>query len=84
MQAARSWLATRSAAPIAAPCDGKKDKEKMAKEREKFREGAARLHKIKPEVADDVFDTLEKFAGYGVSTGRTRRPMRGSVIRRLF
>jgi DNA polymerase-3 subunit alpha len=44
---------------------GKKDKEKMAKEREKFREGAAKLHGIKAEVADDVFDTLEKFAGYG-------------------
>jgi DNA polymerase-3 subunit alpha len=44
---------------------GKKDKEKMAKEREKFREGAAKLHGIKPEVADEVFDTLEKFAGYG-------------------
>jgi DNA polymerase-3 subunit alpha len=44
---------------------GKKDKEKMAKEREKFREGAARLHGIKPAVADEVFDTLEKFAGYG-------------------
>jgi DNA polymerase-3 subunit alpha len=44
---------------------GKKDKEKMAKEREKFREGCAKLHGIKPEVADEVFDTLEKFAGYG-------------------
>jgi len=44
---------------------GKKDKEKMAKERVKFREGAAKLHGVKPEVADDVFDTLEKFAGYG-------------------
>jgi DNA polymerase-3 subunit alpha len=44
---------------------GKKDKEKMAKERVKFREGAAALHGVKPDVADDVFDTLEKFAGYG-------------------
>jgi DNA polymerase-3 subunit alpha len=44
---------------------GKKDKEKMAKEREKFREGCARLHGIKAAVADEVFDTLEKFAGYG-------------------
>lgn len=44
---------------------GKKDKEKMAKERVKFREGAAKLHNVKPDVADDVFDTLEKFAGYG-------------------
>jgi DNA polymerase-3 subunit alpha len=44
---------------------GKKDKEKMAKERVKFREGAAKLHNVKPETADEVFDTLEKFAGYG-------------------
>ncbi len=44
---------------------GKKDVKKMAEERVKFREGAADLHGIKPEVADEVFDTLEKFAGYG-------------------
>lgn len=44
---------------------GKKDKKKMAEERVKFRDGCASLHGIKPEVADDVFDTLEKFAGYG-------------------
>jgi DNA polymerase-3 subunit alpha len=44
---------------------GKKDKEKMAKEREKFIKGAADLHDIEPETANEVFDTLEKFAGYG-------------------
>jgi DNA polymerase-3 subunit alpha len=44
---------------------GKKDKEKMAKEREKFIEGAGRLHGVKPDTANEVFDTLEKFAGYG-------------------
>ncbi|MEQ1852883.1 MAG: DNA polymerase III subunit alpha, partial [Chthoniobacteraceae bacterium] len=44
---------------------GKKDKEKMAKEREKFIKGAADLHGIKAEKASEVFDTLEKFAGYG-------------------
>lgn len=44
---------------------GKKDKEKMAKEREKFIEGAAKLHGIKAATANEVFDTLEKFAGYG-------------------
>ncbi len=44
---------------------GKKDREKMAKERIKFREGAEKLHGIEADVADDVFDTLEKFAGYG-------------------
>ena len=44
---------------------GKKDKEKMAKERVKFCEGAAKLHDIKEAKANEVFDTLEKFAGYG-------------------
>ena len=44
---------------------GKKDKEKMAKEREKFVEGAGKLHGIKPETANEIFDLLDKFAGYG-------------------
>lgn len=44
---------------------GKKDKEKMATERVKFCEGAATLHGIKEDVANEIFDTLEKFAGYG-------------------
>ncbi len=44
---------------------GKKDKEKMAKERIKFCEGCAKLHGIKEEKANEIFDTLEKFAGYG-------------------
>ncbi len=44
---------------------GKKDKEKMAKERIKFCEGAATLHGIEEKKANEIFDTLEKFAGYG-------------------
>ena len=44
---------------------GKKDKEKMAKEREKFVKGAGKLHDIKPEKANEIFDLLDKFAGYG-------------------
>ncbi len=44
---------------------GKKDKEKMAKERIKFCEGAAKLHSIPEDKANEIFDTLEKFAGYG-------------------
>ena len=44
---------------------GKKDKEKMAKERVKFCEGAAKLHGIAEKTANEIFDTLEKFAGYG-------------------
>jgi len=44
---------------------GKKDKEKMAKERIKFREGGEKLHGINPDKANEIFDLLEKFAGYG-------------------
>ncbi len=44
---------------------GKKDKEKMGKERIKFCEGAATLHGIEEKKANEIFDTLEKFAGYG-------------------
>ncbi|XHR28246.1 MAG: DNA polymerase III subunit alpha [Chthoniobacteraceae bacterium] len=44
---------------------GKKDKEKMAKERIKFVEGCAKLHKIPEPKANEIFDLLEKFAGYG-------------------
>jgi DNA polymerase-3 subunit alpha len=44
---------------------GKKDKEKMAKERIKFCEGCKKLHDIDEKTANEIFDTLEKFAGYG-------------------
>ena len=43
---------------------GKKKPEEMAKQREIFRAGAA-LKDIPPEKADEVFDLMEKFAGYG-------------------
>ncbi len=44
---------------------GKKDKEKMAKEREKFIKGCYELNAIDEKKANDIFDLLEKFAGYG-------------------
>jgi len=43
---------------------GKKKAEEMAKHRAIFREGAARQG-ISAEKADEVFDLMEKFAGYG-------------------
>ena len=43
----------------------KKDVEKMAKEREVFVEGCARINKIPPKQANVIFDFLEKFAQYG-------------------
>jgi DNA polymerase III subunit alpha len=44
---------------------GKKDKQKMAKERANFIEGCARTNKIPERKANTIFDLLEKFAGYG-------------------
>ncbi|MEO7168336.1 MAG: DNA polymerase III subunit alpha [Spartobacteria bacterium] len=44
---------------------GKKDKEKMAKERENFIAGCARTNHIAEKKANAIFDLLEKFAGYG-------------------
>jgi DNA polymerase-3 subunit alpha len=43
---------------------GKKKPEEMAKHREIFREGAAR-NGISSDKADEIFDLMEKFAGYG-------------------
>jgi len=44
---------------------GKKDKEKMAKERANFIAGCERENKIPEKKANSIFDLLEKFAGYG-------------------
>ncbi|TNF58889.1 MAG: DNA polymerase III subunit alpha, partial [Burkholderiales bacterium] len=44
---------------------GKKKPEEMAEHREKFRAGALRTHGIPQDKADEVFDLMEKFAGYG-------------------
>jgi DNA polymerase-3 subunit alpha len=43
---------------------GKKKAEEMAQHRQIFRDGAAKKD-ISPQVADEVFDLMEKFAGYG-------------------
>ncbi|CAN5397121.1 DNA polymerase III subunit alpha [soil metagenome] len=43
---------------------GKKKAEEMAKHRAIFAEGAA-AQNIKPEKANEIFDLMEKFAGYG-------------------
>jgi len=44
---------------------GKKKAEEMAEHREKFRAGALQTHGIGQDKADEVFDLMEKFAGYG-------------------
>jgi DNA polymerase-3 subunit alpha len=44
---------------------GKKKADEMAKERVKFRDGAKKTHGIDEAKADEIFDLMEKFAGYG-------------------
>jgi DNA polymerase III subunit alpha len=44
---------------------GKKDKEKMAKEKEKFVKGAKEKHNVEKDKAEEVFSIMEKFAEYG-------------------
>ncbi len=44
---------------------GKKKLEEMAKQREKFVSGCAKVNNIPAAKANSIFDLLEKFAGYG-------------------
>lgn len=44
---------------------GKKDKEKMAKERDKFVQGAKKINNIDEKKANEIFDIMERFAEYG-------------------
>src|SRR3989475_2959240 len=44
---------------------GKKKPEEMAKQREVFVKGCARVNQIPAAKANQIFDLLEKFAGYG-------------------
>ncbi len=43
---------------------GKKIAEEMAKQRSRFLEGS-RENKIADKIANEIFDTMEKFAAYG-------------------
>jgi len=44
---------------------GKKKKEEMDQHRDIFRAGALKTHGIPQDKADEIFDLMEKFAGYG-------------------
>jgi DNA polymerase-3 subunit alpha len=44
---------------------GKKNLEEMAKKREQFIEGCGKTSKIPAKIAEKIFTTMEKFAGYG-------------------
>jgi DNA polymerase-3 subunit alpha len=66
MQAAQILAGfTLGAADILRRAMGKKKVEEMAKQREKFVKGCAEKNKIPKVKADQIFDLLEKFAGYG-------------------
>ena len=67
VMAAASVLAgyTLGGADLLRRAMGKKDKDKMAVEREKFVKGAKELNNIEEKKANEIFDLLEKFAGYG-------------------
>jgi DNA polymerase-3 subunit alpha len=66
MQAAQILAGfTLGAADILRRAMGKKKVEEMQKQREKFVKGCAEHNKILKAKADQIFDLLEKFAGYG-------------------
>jgi DNA polymerase-3 subunit alpha len=56
---------TLGAADVLRRAMGKKDVAKMQKQREKFIKGCAETNKISTAQANEIFDLLEKFAGYG-------------------
>lgn len=56
---------TLGAADLLRRAMGKKKVEEMAKQREKFVKGCAKTHNIPAAKANEIFDLLEKFAGYG-------------------
>ena len=66
MQAAQVLAGfTLGAADILRRAMGKKKVEEMQKQREKFVKGCAEKNKIPAAKANQIFDLLEKFAGYG-------------------
>lgn len=66
MQAASSLAGfTLGDADLLRRAMGKKKLEEMVKQRAKFVEGCAQHNQIHAKLANDIFDLLEKFAGYG-------------------
>ncbi len=66
MQAAQALAGyTLGGADLLRRAMGKKKPEEMAKQREIFVKGAARVNNIPAAKANQIFDLLEKFAGYG-------------------
>jgi DNA polymerase-3 subunit alpha len=66
MQAAQALAGyTLGGADLLRRAMGKKKPEEMAKQRDIFVKGAARVNSIPAAKANQIFDLLEKFAGYG-------------------
>src|SRR5438045_8475491 len=66
MQAAQALAGyTLGGADLLRRAMGKKKPEEMAKQRDIFVKGAARVNNIPAPKANAIFDLLEKFAGYG-------------------
>lgn len=66
MQAAQALAGyTLGSADVLRKAMGKKKPEEMAKQREIFVQGCAAKNNIKAEKANQLFDVLDKFAGYG-------------------
>jgi DNA polymerase III subunit alpha len=66
MQAAQALAGyTLGAADLLRRAMGKKKFEEMAQQRESFVQGCARVNRIPATKANQIFDLLEKFAGYG-------------------
>ena len=58
---------------------GKKNKAEMDAQRERFVEGAVERNGVERGQADDIFDLVDKFAGYGFN----KSPRRGLRAGRL-
>jgi len=67
VQKAANLLAgfTLGAADLLRRAMGKKDKKEMEQQRELFVKGCKEVNDISPRKANEIFDLLEKFAGYG-------------------
>jgi len=82
MQAAQALAGyTLGGADLLRRAMGKKKPEEMAKQREIFVKGCAKVNNIPAAKANQIFDLLEKFAGYGFNS-RTPPPTPCSPIRR--
>ena len=56
---------TLGAADLLRRAMGKKKPEEMEQQRKIFKEGAAKYHNIEAGLADEIFDQIDAFAGYG-------------------